>query len=679
MTESPESPETAPKSGKWWKLRIGCLILAVLAVATPAAMWQWSSDWAEKREQRASDRHARHANDAFEPVIDALEEGAAANPEATYDIDKTIRVIHQIDLALQQEGSLDEYLKAVAVQDYRDVAPKVLEARRDLMDVLLRLYAKQVEAEDQQAMWEFTSELLLSTLSVVEVSGDLNLTSPEGGFSIDRAQAQELLTELKDDKAERRQLVRDISALEKELIESLFEYSDVYYTYVQEWDQLSVLRDRAYLAVWNGDWEEAIVSAELAIEQAPHEREAHLIKAMALIEQDDMERDEEIGRLLSDYIEDHPESSAPAFLLLGVHHTRRGQTKAARLAFQQSAAYFPKQSDELTDMLDPYKMRSFLRKSREGSFIVELYKSTMLGAGYFSPDLQMARVLFEQGDDEAARTKVLDHFARRRQQQQWDFILSDVRFCHDLLGPDFWEIFPEDTYIDLVVSPTTFGSGLKLAINNRSTRTLHNATLVLALHFTDSYPGDYEAMTAPETMPAVSTAGRRRWTTSSPTARSWSPTRRSPGWTPTSSRSRSPRNFASGAAPPGSATRRSATPSPSATRSSTRRCTTSSMGSPTARRWRSSRVWAATTCWWSCPANWPSSARCSACGAATSSTAPATTSSRATRSCSGSRTWRTSTTPTSPKRTWSCSWPAPSATWCSPGRPVGTSPGGSRA
>ncbi|MBW1879071.1 MAG: hypothetical protein JRJ84_11965, partial [Deltaproteobacteria bacterium] len=503
MTESPESPETAPKSGKWWKLRIGCLILAVLAVAIPAAMWQWSSDWAEKREQRASDRHARHANDAFEPVIDALEEGAAANPEATYDIDKTIRVIHQIDLALQQEGSLDEYLKAVAVQDYRDVAPKVLEARRDLMDVLLRLYAKQVEAEDQQAMWEFTSELLLSTLSVVEVSGDLNLTSPEGGFSIDRAQAQELLTELKDDKAERRQLVRDISALEKELIESLFEYSDVYYTYVQEWDQLSVLRDRAYLAVWNGDWEEAIVSAELAIEQAPHEREAHLIKAMALIEQDDMERDEEIGRLLSDYIEDHPESSAPAFLLLGVHHTRRGQTKAARLAFQQSAAYFPKQSDELTDMLDPYKMRSFLRKSREGSFIVELYKSTMLGAGYFSPDLQMARVLFEQGDDEAARTKVLDHFARRRQQQQWDFILSDVRFCHDLLGPDFWEIFPEDTYIDLVVSPTTFGSGLKLAINNRSTRTLHNATLVLALHFTDSYPGDYEAMTAPETMPAV--------------------------------------------------------------------------------------------------------------------------------------------------------------------------------
>jgi len=504
MTEPAESPrEKPPRPRKWWKLRIGCLALVILAVGIPAVLWKWSADRAAVREQQAADRQVKHANDAFEPAIDAMEEAAAADPEVPYDIDKTIRVIHQIDLAMQQDDSLDEYLKTVAVQDYRDVAPEVLEARRELMDILLRLYAKQVEAEDQQAMWEFTSELLLSTLSVVEVSGDLNLTSPEGGFSVDRAQAQELLEELKDEKAERRQLVRDINALEKELIEALFEYSDVYYTYVQEWDQLSVMRDRAYLAVWNGDWDEAIASAELAIEQAPHEREAHLLKAMALIEQDDPENDEEVGRLLSDYIEEHPESSAPAFLLLGVHHTRRGQTKEAQLAFQQSAAYFPKQSDALTDMLDPYKMRAFLRKSREGSFIVELYKSTMLGAGYFSPDLQMARMLFEQGDDEAARTKVLDHFARRRQQQQWDFILSDIRFCQDLLGPDFWEIFPEDTYLDLVVSPTTFGSGLKLAVNNRSTRTLHNATLVLVLHFTDSYPGDYEALAAPETMPAV--------------------------------------------------------------------------------------------------------------------------------------------------------------------------------
>ena len=123
--------------------------------------------------------------------------------------------------------------------------------------------------------------------------------------------------------------------------------------------------------------------------------------------------------------------AAPAFLLLGVHQSRLGQDSQAQLSFQQAAAYFPKQAKQLTDMLNPYEMRSFLRQSREGQFIVEMYKSTMLGAGYFSPDLQMAKVLFDKGDDAGGRLKVLDHFARRRTQQQWDFIISDVAFSSE--------------------------------------------------------------------------------------------------------------------------------------------------------------------------------------------------------------------------------------------------------
>ncbi|NCG18426.1 MAG: hypothetical protein GWP91_05380 [Rhodobacterales bacterium] len=83
--------------------------------------------------------------------------------------------------------------------------------------------------------------------------------------------------------------------------------------------------------------------------------------------------------------------------------------------------------------------------------------------------------------------------------------MSDISFCHDVLGPYFWEIFPEDTYLDLEVSPTMMGlgSGLSLSVNNRSARTLHNATLVLALHYTDMYPNDYEALAAESTVPAV--------------------------------------------------------------------------------------------------------------------------------------------------------------------------------
>jgi len=475
---------------------------AVMAVALPVGAylyWDYSSRAAL---EVAKVEQEQAAEEQFSPMMEALET-AASKPEKAYDIDKTVRVIHEIDLAMQEDQSLQDYLVWASRQDYSDVAPEVLEARKQVLDVMMRLYAKQVEADDQQAMWEVTSELLLSTLSVISLSGEANMLAPEATLSVDRAQAQQLLDDLKAEQSDHKQLVRDIASIETELMQSLIDYGDVYYKYIEEWDQLSVLRDRAYLAAHNGDWEQVLAASELAIEQAPKEREAHLLKAMALIELDDLENQGEIEAILDEYMEEHPDATAPAFLLRGVMFTRQGNTREAQLAFQQSAAYYPKQAAQLTDMLNPYKMRSFLRQSREGSFIVELYKSTMLGSGYFSPDLQMAKALFDQGDLEGGRKKVLDHFARRRTQQQWDFIISDVAFCHELLGPHFWEIFPEDTYLDLQTSATMMGSGLNLSIDNRSDKTLHNATLVLALQFTDMYAGDYEAVAAPETLPTV--------------------------------------------------------------------------------------------------------------------------------------------------------------------------------
>ena len=184
MTETaPTTPpsEGAPKApSPWWaRVRLGCGALVVLSIVVPVGIWQWSARRAAIREQQAEQAHAEKANDVFEPAMAALSEAAAAPEAVEYDIDETIRVIHQIDLALKEEDDLEGYLRKVAVQDYSDVAPEVLESRKDLMDVLLRLYAKQTEAEEQEAMWDVTSELILSTLSVVQVSGDASLGAPE--------------------------------------------------------------------------------------------------------------------------------------------------------------------------------------------------------------------------------------------------------------------------------------------------------------------------------------------------------------------------------------------------------------------------------------------------------------------------------------------------------------------
>jgi hypothetical protein len=489
---------TASGSGRW---RYGCAALLLVLVLGPAGLY---AAWQANKERRYQEQlrvAEERAEEVFEPILDKLA-GAAAQGD-DYDLDKTIRVIHELDLAMEQRHDLEGYLETLAVTDYRGVAPEVLEARSELLETLLELYAKQVEADDQAAMWEVTSELLLSTMSVVSLSGEVDLVAPAGELSIDRRQAASLLADLKERRSDRKRLVKQITALETELFNTISRYGEVHWKYVQEWDRLSLLRDRAYLAAHAGHWEAAEAAAAAAVAAAPHDREAHLMQASALIELGSPETIQKVDKMLTDYLDEHPESSAPALLLLGMNQARSGRVRDARLSMEQAAAYYPKQAEQLTDMLDPYKRRSFLRQSREGAFIVERYMATMVGAGFYSPDLQLARLAFDAGDDAMGRSKVLDHFARRRSQGEWDFVLSDISFCHELLGPDFWSIFPESSYLDLHVSPSLMGGALNLSVENRGPTTLHNATLVLALHMTDMFPGDYVPLAAEKTLPAV--------------------------------------------------------------------------------------------------------------------------------------------------------------------------------
>ena len=111
------------------------------------------------------------AEEQFAPVKEKLQAGAQVPADAAgpaYDIDQTVKVIHEVDLALQHSGNMGDYLQQMARRDYSGVAPEVLASREQLMDVLFRIYAKQAEQQDQQEMWSLTSQLLLGTLSVVD-------------------------------------------------------------------------------------------------------------------------------------------------------------------------------------------------------------------------------------------------------------------------------------------------------------------------------------------------------------------------------------------------------------------------------------------------------------------------------------------------------------------------------
>jgi hypothetical protein len=486
------------------------LVLALLFLAGLFVALIWPrSEVDPDAEQRAA------ATEEFAPALARLDAAAAevAQGREPIDLDQTVRVLHEIDYAMQRASSVAEYVDLVARQDYRNVDPRILSARREVMEVLFKLYSKQAETDEQEATWGFARRWMapLTLTDSVKVDGELHTglfpRTPSVGVDT-RSTIEEYRAQLEHLSG----LRRDLEELQRELVEVTVRNADATYEVLEDWDRLCLIRDRAYLAANALDWPAALASAEEAIQAAPLEKEAHLLKALALIEGDfpsSLEEDE-VTALLEDFIDEHPESSAPALLLQGVHEARRGNVDEARLLLQQSATSYPRQAEALTELLDPYRVRSrYLRKSREGNSIRELYKGTMLGASWFSPDLQLARLDFEAGDFDSGRRKVMDHFSRRRSQGQWDLILYDVGFCEDLLGDDYRRIFPEDVYLNLVIEPTFFGDAYELKVENQSELTLHNATLVLCLQFTDMHPDDYEAFaaeTVPE-LPAHATTG----------------------------------------------------------------------------------------------------------------------------------------------------------------------------
>lgn len=463
----------------------------LLALAAAGAWWGWHAY--EASLLRASEEAVR---EQLDPVRRQMEKAAP-----TYDIDTTIRVVHEIDRALADHGTLRDYLASVATQDYSNVAPDVLAARGEILDVLFRLAALQARAEEQEELWAVSAEYLLKTMSLVELQGAGGVPT---GVDVDREQAQRLLEEMREEKAEHRRVSEAIRKEEAALYTAVSRYAQTLRPHIDAWDRLSTQRDRARLAARQGDWAAARDAANAAMNEpnTGREWEARLLAAQANVELGSPEELDDAERLLATVLDRYPDH-APALVLHGVIQRKRGDAAGAERTFDHAASLYPKQADKLADVLDPYARRSYLEKTRQGGWILEGYRATMLGAGYWSPDLQRAKMSYESGQFEEGKQLVLGHFARRRSQGQWDYLFSDIDFCETILGDDFRSIFPEESWLDLVVGSELLGGGVTLGVKNRSSRTLRNATLVLAIQYTDMLPGQYSAKAAERTLPAV--------------------------------------------------------------------------------------------------------------------------------------------------------------------------------
>lgn len=481
--------------------------------------------------------------EAFEPSFKALQ-GAQGND---YDIEETVRILNGIELAQAQSENFEDFLEYMAQQDYSKVAQDVVDLRVQLLPVLQEMYLIDQEYEHINIWNTLVRDLSVDvsqkatkqldpTALVGEIRGLLSFMSiPEMAIphSYIISSATKTGTKVFEQFQKTQKMKDDLSKrmhhVHKQYIEYLEDYMPVYNKYMQEWNQLCIIKDRTYLQLYSGQYQSAWESCQEALTRDPNNREMQLLQCMAMIQSveypehstyikmqsNDVEtnivsnevldpRLQQANQLLTNYIEKYPTYSAPALLLRGIIHAKEGNTAQAFVYFDQSAIEYPRQAEHLTDMLSSYRARTYLNNTAEGAYLLSLYQSTMEGFGLFSPNFAKATINERKGDIMSAREEIYNHFFRRSNQAVHDCLLADMEYCEEHLASSFKQLLPENSYIDVKFErcPKIMGMGsddktLKVSIFNRSDKTFENVRLFLCIHFTDMYKSEYHVVRVP--------------------------------------------------------------------------------------------------------------------------------------------------------------------------------------
>ena len=150
---------------KWIKLGLICFVLFI-------GYFSYEKYKSFRDEKQIPEQKAK-AEKIFKPVLQAFDESIIeirAN-DSIYDIDKTIRVIHEIDQAKIYSGNLEDYLLKISKQHYRNVAPEVLDARKKLLQTAMEIFARQTKLKDQPDCWDLIREYTLASGSRINPVG----------------------------------------------------------------------------------------------------------------------------------------------------------------------------------------------------------------------------------------------------------------------------------------------------------------------------------------------------------------------------------------------------------------------------------------------------------------------------------------------------------------------------
>ena len=479
---------------------------------------------------------------AFEPSLKALS-GAKSGK---HDIEATVRVLNGLELAQARTESFDEFLEFMAKQDYSNVAQDVVDLRVKLLPVLQEMYLIDQELEHINVWNTLGRDLSTDVSQLAETSmnksnksklrGLLNLlpiTNTIEPISIAVSTVSKTGERVFNKFEESQKLEEDLRGrlhkVRQRYLEYLQEYMPVYKKHMKEWDRLCLIKDRVYLQLYSGQYKSAFDSCQEALKIDPNNREMLLLQSMAIVQdvaypnrlkivkdqsivieentaldENAVARLQHADNMLDGYIEKHPAYSAPALLLKGIIYSKMGEKPKAITYFDQAATEYPRQAEHLTDMLSSYRARTYLNQTAEGTYLLNLYRSTMEGFGIFSPNFAKAMLYEQSGDMAMAREEIHNHFFRRSNQAVHDCLLSDMKFCEDNLPFSFKQLLPESPYMDIEFARSAkfMGMGsnnnkLTVSLHNRSDRSLENVRLFLCIHYTDMYKTDYHVVRVP--------------------------------------------------------------------------------------------------------------------------------------------------------------------------------------
>lgn len=436
---------------------------------------------------------------------------------SSYDIEETVRIMNGMELAQAHSSSFSDFLTYMAKQDYSRVAKDVIEAKRMLFPIMQEMYLLQEKLNDYNAAW-----MLMRSLARGAVSNVNNTIAMASSVDINEIANHSIdictiyYNEYQNELQEKRSLERRLLRVMNNYIMYIEAYTPIYHKYMKEWDALCLSKDKAYIDISEGQYVEALNAAEKVLEQSHDNREGLILKIISLINIGDSVAAEEATfntgdetpqmanqywidaqKQIDHYLSMYPERSAPALLLSGILQSSMGNNGKAISLFNQSAIEYPRQAEQLTDMLDSYRFRSYLNKTVEGGLLLGMYYSTMAGYGSFSPNFQKAKLHLLNGDSQRSMMEIHNHFFRRSNQDVFDGLLSDLIFCENILYDSFSSMFEDKSYIDVEFQPSSrmmFGKkddSIDVGIINRSDHELKNVRVYLCLNYTEMRSDDY--------------------------------------------------------------------------------------------------------------------------------------------------------------------------------------------